>query len=102
MGKKSKSVWRKGEAAPEHVVDRAVIDIASERRAVTNDVLNLGEGKMKLTPTAIAMRASNMPASEMGKEGPEPVSGSHLSRSKQFKNIAMNYIYKLEHEGDNG
>lgn len=99
MGRSSaefKSIWRKGEQPPEHVVDRAEKDIATERREVTNSILNLASNNFEYNPITTAMRATNAPVSKIGKEAPEPVSGDYLGRAHHFKQAAMEYVDKMQ------
>jgi hypothetical protein len=93
-----KSVWRKGETPPEHVVDRAVNDIAAERRHVTSGILDLAAGKDEPDSDVFrAMKARNIKVG--ASSGPlGPVSGDHLSRAHHFAQAAMEYIHKLQQE----
>lgn len=93
-----KSMWRKGEQPPAHVVDRAVRDIENERRAVTSSVLRTTEPDFKHNEITNAMRAMHTPVSEMGNNA--PISGDYLSRAHHFKKAAMDYIWKMDGHGD--
>ena len=91
-GRQFKSVWRKGESAPKHVIDRAVSDIANERRQVSADLIHLVDhGEVPDTRVSNAMLARTKPVSEMQNR---PISGAHLSRAKHFAQTAMEYADK--------
>jgi hypothetical protein len=112
QGRQFKSVWRKGEPAPEHVIDRAVKDIARERRQVSSDMIStLMMGKAPNNPVANAMLARTQPVDKM--QG-RPVSGAELSRVKHFVQAGLDYAnrwhdpeivpegYFTEHPSDEG
>lgn len=92
------SVWRKGETPPEHVVDRAVNDIAAERRHVTSGILDMAAGRdVPDSDVFRSMKARNTKVGDLSSTL-GPVSGEHLSRSHHFARTAMEYIDKLQQE----
>ena len=88
-----KSVWRKGEPAPEHVIDRAVNDISAERREVTNNLLHfLEHKKLPNNSTANSMLLAS-PIKSPNMKG-RSVSGAKMSRREHFVKASMDYIDK--------
>lgn len=97
-----KSVWRKGETPPQHVVDRAVNDIARERRETTEGLIRLLEtGKLPNNPVINAVNARNATAHAGPVDAYEerPISGAQLSRANHFANTVLEYTNKW-HENE--
>lgn len=93
-----KSMWRKNEPAPEHVIDRAVKDIAAERRGVSNDLIHLvDKGEVPNTPVSNAIMARANPVSSPNMEG-RSISGANLSRADHFAKAALDYTHKWKED----